>query len=141
MPELVNSARLVWTGALNQVGLLTPEVTRPDLVDANRSTVRDTPRLAAAVREAIADDAPPRRGLHEEMAVLAAQTDEVLSRWAAVMLNADVYAEVIDRHVELAGDINWLISLLDIADAPEDHRRSFPSNGGEPGSAPPSPER
>jgi hypothetical protein len=39
------------------------------------------------------------------------------------MLNADVYAEVIDRHVELASDISWLISLLDNADPPEDHRR------------------
>ena len=28
------------------------------------------------------------------------------------MLNADVYAEVIDRHVELAGDLAWLGSLL-----------------------------
>ena len=42
--------------------------------------------------------------------------------------NADVYAEVIDRHVVLAGDINWLISLLDIADAPSDHRRRRRAN-------------
>ena len=28
------------------------------------------------------------------------------------MLNADAYAEVIDRHVELAGDLAWLSSLL-----------------------------
>jgi hypothetical protein len=27
--------------------------------------------------------------LHEEIALLAAHTDEVLGRWAAVMLNAD----------------------------------------------------
>ena len=39
------------------------------------------------------------------------------------MLNADVYAEVIDRHVELASGIAWLISLLDNADPPEDRRR------------------
>jgi hypothetical protein len=56
---------------------------------------------------------PLRRGLHEEIALLAAHADEVLSRWAAVMLNADVYAEVIDRHVELASDISWLLGLLD----------------------------
>src|SRR5262249_16051061 len=41
----------------------------------------------------------------------------------AVMLNADVYAEVIDRHVELASDISWLIGLLDNSDPPVDHRR------------------
>jgi hypothetical protein len=34
------------------------------------------------------------------------------------MLNADVYAELIDRHVELASDISWLLGLLDNADAP-----------------------
>jgi hypothetical protein len=39
------------------------------------------------------------------------------------MLNADVYAEVVDRHVELVGDIGWLSSLLDNADPPGDHRR------------------
>jgi hypothetical protein len=39
--------------------------------------------------------------------------DEVLGRWAAVMLNADAYAEVVDRHVELAGSLAWLGSLLD----------------------------
>lgn len=122
MLELVRNARLIWTGVLAQVGLLTPEAARPEAVEANRRAVRDTPRLAAAVREAIADDAL-RRGLHEEVALLAAHAEEVLGRWAVVMLNADVYAEVIDRHVELASDINWLISLLDNSDPPEDRRR------------------
>jgi hypothetical protein len=79
------------------------------------------------VSKAIADDAR-RRGLQDEIALLAAHTDEVLGRWAAVMLNADVYAEVIDRHVELALDISWLISLLDNSDPPEDHRRQRRAN-------------
>ena len=122
MLELVRNARLVWTGVLAQVGLLTPEATRPDAVDANRSAVRDTARLSAAVRQTMADDTR-RPGLHEEIALLAAHSEEVLARWAAVMLNADVYAEVIDHHVELVGDISWLISLLDSSDPPEDHRR------------------
>jgi hypothetical protein len=122
MLELVRNARLIWTGVLAQVGLLSPDNAGPDSVEADGSIVRDAPRLAAAVRAAIADDAL-RRGLHEEIALLADHTDEVLGRWAAVMLNADVYAEVIDRHVELASDISWLIGLLDNSDPPEDHRR------------------
>ena len=122
MLELVRNARLIWTGVLAEVGLLAPEAARPEAVEANRRAVRDTPRLAAAVREVIADDAL-RRGLHEEVALLAAHAEEVLGRWAVVMLNADVYAEVIDRHVELASDISWLISLLDNSDPPEDRRR------------------
>jgi len=122
MFELVRNARLVWTGVLAQVGLLPPEAVRPESVDANRRIVRDRPRLAAAVREAIADDAM-RRALREEIALLSDHTDEALGRWATVMLNADAYAEVIDRHVELGGDISWLIGLLDNSDPPEDAGR------------------
>src|SRR6476646_3984378 len=122
MLELVRNARLIWTGVLAQVGLLDPEAARRESVEANGRTVRDTTRLAAAVRETIANDVL-LRGLHGEVALLAAHNDEVLGRWATVMLNADVYAEVIDRHVELASDISWLIGLLDNADPPEDHRR------------------
>ena len=46
--------------------------------------------------------------------------DEVLGRWAAVMLNANLYAEVVDRHVELAGDLAWLNSLLEQSDPADD---------------------
>jgi hypothetical protein len=122
MLELVRNARLIWTGILGRVGLLSVEADAPDWVDANRDIVRDTPRFTAAVCAAI-DDSARRRGLHDEIALLSAHSDEVLGRWAAVMLNADVYAEVIDRHVELASDISWLIGLLDNSDPPEDHRR------------------
>ena len=122
MLELVRNARLIWTGVLAQVGLLSVDAARPESVDANGRIVRDTPRLTAAVRHTIAQDAL-RPELREEIALLAAHTDEVLGRWAAVMLNADVYAEVIDRHVELASDISWLISLLDNAEPPQDYRR------------------
>jgi hypothetical protein len=122
MLELVRNARLIWTGVLTQVGVLPSDAARPDSVEDNGRTVRDTPRLTEAVRRAISDDALRRR-LRDEIALLAAHGDEVLGRWAAVMLNADVYAEVIDHHVELVSDISWLISLLDNADPPEDHRR------------------
>jgi len=40
-----------------------------------------------------------------------------------VMLNADAYAEVIDRHVELAGDLAWLGSILDHFEPPDDRGR------------------
>jgi len=122
MLELVRNARLIWTGVLAAVGLLSSEAARPESVDTNAGIVRDTPRLSAAVRDAIADERT-RRALQEEIALLAAHSSEVLGRWAAVMLNADVYAEVIDHHVELASDIDWLSSLLDNADSPDDLRR------------------
>jgi hypothetical protein len=122
MLELVRNARLIWTGVLEHAGLLAPGAARPESVDINGRLVRDTPRLTAALREVVADDAR-LHGLHEEIALLAAHSDQVLGRWAAVMLNADVYAEVVDRHVELASDISWLENLLDNSDPPEDQRR------------------
>jgi hypothetical protein len=122
MLELVRNARLIWTGVLEHAGLLAAGGARPESVDVNGPLVRDTPRLTAALREVVDDDVR-RRALHEEIALLAAHSDEALGRWAAVMLNADVYAEVIDRHVELVSDIGWLNGLLDNSDPPDDHRR------------------
>jgi hypothetical protein len=120
MLELVRNARLIWTGVLAQVAPVADAP--PDSLDLSRTIVRDTSRLTAAVRDAIADNAR-RHQLHDKIALLAAHTEEVLGRWAALMLNADVYAEVIDRHVELASDLSWLISLLDSAEPPDDPRR------------------
>jgi hypothetical protein len=122
MLELVRNARLIWTGVLEQVGLLGGDAARPEAVDANAAIIRDTPRLTAAVRGVIADDLR-RHDLHEEIALLAAHGDALLGRWAAVMLNTDAYAEIIDRHVELVSDLGWLNGLLDNAEPPEDPRR------------------
>jgi hypothetical protein len=68
-------------------------------------------------------DADSRARLHTEIVFLAEHSDEVLGRWAAVMLNAEGYAEVLDRHVELVGDIAWIASLMDSSDPPDDARR------------------
>jgi hypothetical protein len=74
--------------------------------------VRETPRLTKAAHGLFAD--ADRRGvLRDHIARLVVHNDEVLGRWAAVMLNADAYAEVVDRHVELAESLAWLGSLLD----------------------------
>ena len=122
MLELVRNARVIWLGLLSEIGLLAPGAMRPGSIDANRAVVRDSSRVVAAVRKVLADDAGRHR-LQDEIAILTDHTDEVISRWAAIMLNTDAYAEVIDRHVELAGDMGWLSGLLDSTDPPADHRR------------------
>jgi hypothetical protein len=122
MFELVRNARMIWLGVLEVAGSAAAEPKDQDSVDSAAALVRDTPALTAAVRAVLSDD--ERRGrLHTEIAFLAEHCDEVLGRWAGVMLNAAVYAEVIDRHVELAGDIAWLGSLLDTSNPPDDVRR------------------
>lgn len=121
MIELVRNARMIWTGVLDLAGLL-PTETNQRLVELGAEIVRDTSRLTVAVRE-IVDDDDLRGRLHTEIALFAENSDEVLGRWAAVMLNAEVYSEVIDRHVELAGDVVWIGGLLDAGYPPDDARR------------------
>jgi hypothetical protein len=121
MFELVRNARMIWTGVLDLAGLLPTEANQQS-IEMGAQIVRDTSRLSAAVR-AVVDDDHLRARLHTEIAFLAEHADEVLSRWAAVMLNAEVYAEVIDRHVELVGDLAWIGGLLDAESQPDDARR------------------
>ena len=121
MFELVRNARMVWSGVLEVAGLL-PDGNHQESIEAGSAIVRDTPRLTAALLEVV-DDEDRLARLQTEIAFLSEHADEALSRWAAVMLNAEVYAEVIDRHVELAGDIAWISDLLDNSHPLNDVRR------------------
>jgi uncharacterized small protein (DUF1192 family) len=122
MFELVRNARMIWSGILDVAGVLPVDPGQANAVETGAELVQDTPRLTAAVRSVTQDD-DRRALLQSEIAFLAAHSDEVLGRWAAVMLDSDVYAEMIDRHVELAGDVAWLGALLDDAQPPDDERR------------------
>jgi hypothetical protein len=119
MLELVRDARMVWTEAVELAGLMPGEANSSAGLDAAALVVRDTSRMTEAVSGLLADDGR-RRVLRDRVSRVAVHNDEVLGRWAAVMLNAEAYAEVIDRHVELAGDLAWLESLLDQSEASDD---------------------
>jgi hypothetical protein len=122
MLELVRNARMIWFGVLEVAGLLPDGAGPEDRVGAGQEIVRDTPRLTAALLE-VTGDRERRARLHAEITLLAEHSSEVLSRWAAVMLGTDVYAEVIDRHVELAGDMVWIGDVLDNSQPSDDGRR------------------
>ena len=122
MFELVRNARMIWTGVAGAAGLLQIDSDRDESVELSAEIVRDTPRLTAAMRSTVADD-DRRARLHTEIAFLVDHADEVMGRWAGVMLNTAVYAEIIDRHVELVGDIAWILGLLDGSYPPGDVRR------------------
>ena len=100
MLELVRDARMVWMEAVELAGLMPAEANSSAGLDVAAVVVRDTPRMTNAVRGLLADDGR-RRVLRNRVSRVAVHNDEVLGRWAAVMLNAEAYAEVIDRHVEL----------------------------------------
>ena len=122
MFELVRNARMIWSGVLDAAGLLSTTANQQESVDAGAKVVGDTAGLTAALRRTL-DDVGGRARLHEEIVLLAEHSDEVLARWAAVMLNAEQYAEVLDRHVELVGAIGWIAGLLDSSHPPDDPRR------------------
>jgi hypothetical protein len=121
MLQLVGSARLVWV-AIAEVGGLIPAgshdtirmgnlVFPREAVNAGAKAVGDTPRLVAAVEEVLTS-AERRVQLRDAMARLEGQYDDMLARWAAVMLSSDMYAEILDRHVELADDVSRIFNLL-----------------------------
>ena len=122
MFELIRNARMIWTGVLELAGLLATEGSARESVETSRLQVSDTAVLTAAVR-AIVDDDDRYDSLRSEVAFLADHADEVLGRWADVMLSSEIYAEVIDRHVELGGDVAWIAGLFDAAHPPRDERR------------------
>ncbi|HEX3510243.1 MAG TPA: hypothetical protein VHT27_04000 [Solirubrobacteraceae bacterium] len=132
MLQLVRDTRMVWTGLAELAQLMASRphshasdaLTAAVSIDAGAAAVRDTNRLTVALRQLVVDE--HKRGrLHDEVTRCVRHNDEVLGRWAAVMLNADVYAELFDRHVELAGDLVWLASLLSF-ELSQDEERARP---------------
>jgi len=122
MLELVRNARLIWTGIIELTHLVPPIESPGVWTETAAGVVRETSRVSKAIGELVVD-AERRRGLQDEVARLVSHSDDIIGRWAAVMLNSKTYAEVIDRHVELASELLWLGSVLDNSEPPDDVRR------------------
>jgi len=118
--DFVRAARLVWTGLLELAGLAPEAELSDEALAAGSEAVRDTPLLAAAIDEMLAS-ADRREQLHRLIAALPGHGQEVLGRWADVMVNSGTYAEIVDRHVELYSRLYWWGSVLDESDPLEEH--------------------
>lgn len=118
--DLVRTARLVWTGLLELAGLVPDDELEEGALAAGSEVVRDTPRLAAAMDQMLADD-HSREQLHRLITRLLENGQEVLGRWADVMVNSGTYAEILDRHVELYSRLYWWGSVLDESEPLEEH--------------------
>ena len=118
--DLVRVARLVWGGLLELAGLVPDGELEDGALAAGHEAVHDTPRLAAAMDEMLAS-ADRREQLHRLIAELLGHGQEVLGRWADVMVNSGTYAEIVDRHVELYSRLYWWGSVLDESDPLEEH--------------------
>jgi hypothetical protein len=118
--DFVRTARLVWTGLLELAGLVPDGELGHEALAAGSEAVRDTPRLTVAMDEMLAS-ADCREKLHRLIAGLLGQGQEVLGRWADVMVNSGTYAEIVDRHVELYSRLYWWGSVLDESEPLEEH--------------------
>jgi hypothetical protein len=118
--DFVRTSRLVWTGLLELAGFAPDEELGDEALAAGSAAVRETPRLAAAVDEMLAT-ADRREQLHRLISVLLDHGQEVLGRWAGVMVSSSTYAEIVDRHVELYSRLYWWGSVLDESDPLEEH--------------------
>jgi hypothetical protein len=118
--DLVGGARHVWAGLLEVAGLVPDGELDEGALAAGSEAVRDAPRLTAAMGELLAD-AERREQVHRLITELIARGQEVLGRWAGVMVNSGAYAEIIDRHVELYSRLYWWGSVLDESDPLEEH--------------------
>jgi hypothetical protein len=118
--DLMRTARLVWSGLLELAGLAPDGELGGGALAAGSEAVRDTPRLAAAMDEILAS-VDRREELHRLIAGLLGHSQEVLGRWADVMVNSGIYAEIVDRHVELYSRLYWWGSVLDESEPLVEH--------------------
>jgi hypothetical protein len=118
--DFVRTARLVWSSLLELAGLVPDGELGNAALAAGSEAVRDTPRLAAAMDELLAS-ADRREQLHRLIARLLAHGQELLGRWAGVMVNSGTYAETVDRHVELYSRLYWWGSVLDESEPLQEH--------------------
>jgi hypothetical protein len=118
--DFVRMARLVWGGLLELAGLVPDGELGHEALAAGSEAVRDTPRLAAAMDQTLAS-AERRQQLHRLITGLLGQSQELLGRWANVMVNSGTYAEIVDRHVELYSRLYWWGSVLDESEPLEEH--------------------
>ncbi len=118
--DLVRAARLVWTGLLELAGLVPDGELGGEALAVGSEAVRDSPRLAAAMDEMLGS-ADRREQLHRLITGLLEHGQEVLGRWADVMVHSGTYAEVVDRHVELYSRLYWWGSVLDESEPLDEH--------------------
>ena len=109
--DLVRTARATWTGLLELAGLSAAGDDPSEALAAGAQVVHDETRLRTSMDTIVGD--PKKRGaLQRALSAISRYGDEALGRWAPVMLNASIYTEVIDRHVELYSRVAWVDSLL-----------------------------
>jgi hypothetical protein len=108
---LLQTARATWTGLLEVLQVTEVQSGDPASLRAVADVARDSPRVSEAITRLLADPGP-RAQLQRVCDGLGLHASDVIAKWAPVMVGARPYAEVLERHVELAGRLEWLSSVL-----------------------------
>jgi hypothetical protein len=115
---LLQSARATWTGLLEVLQFSDVESGDPESLQAVADVARDNRRVSQAISLLLGDE-QRRERLQRVCVGLGEHASDVIAKWASVMVGARPYAEVLDRHVELAGRLEWLGSVLAHNEPPE----------------------
>jgi hypothetical protein len=115
---LIQSARATWTGMLEVLELMEVHSGSVESLREAGKVALDTEHVARAADALLADEAR-RATLQRLTTALSDHASEVIAKWAPVMVSAKPYAEVLDRHVELAGRLGWLSDVLAYNEPPE----------------------
>jgi hypothetical protein len=118
--DFVSAARLVWTSLLELAGLVPDGELGEAALREGAEAVHDSPRMGLAMDEMLSS-AERREQLHRLVGRLQVRGQEAVGRWASVMVNSGLYAEIVDRHVELYSRLYWWGSVLDEAEPLEEH--------------------
>jgi hypothetical protein len=119
---LIQSARATWTGMVEVLEITEVQAGSVEgLLDAAR-LARDSARVSKAIGELLGDE-ERRAQLQRVSTALSNHASDVIAKWAPVMVSARSYATVLDRHVELAGRLEWLSNVLTYNDPPDGQSR------------------
>jgi len=120
---LTQSARATWTEMIELLGITEVHSGDVDSLRADADLASDTARISAAADRLLGQE-DGRARLQRLSQALSGHYAEVIASWAPVLVGARPYAEILDRHVELAGRLEWLSSVLSQNEpAPDQSRR------------------
>jgi hypothetical protein len=119
---LIQTARATWTGMVEVLEITEVQAGSVEaLLDAAR-LAQDSERVSTAIVELLAEE-ERRARLQRASTALSNHASDVIAKWAPVMVSARSYATVLDRHVELAGRLEWLSNVLTYNQPPDGQSR------------------
>jgi hypothetical protein len=121
--DLIQTARATWTGLVEVLELAEVRSGDPESLHRCAVIARDASRVSPAIRRLLEDE-ERRERLQRLTTELSRHASDVIAKWAPVMVGARPYAEVLDRHVELAARLEWLSDILIHREPPEGLSRS-----------------